>query len=64
MVSSEASKLRHYPARRMAHGPDGDAFWLRLQAEHDLWHARTRLKSAVAKIKPAPREPKERATAA
>jgi hypothetical protein len=37
----------------------GYAFWLR-----DLWHARARLKAAVAKIKPAPREPKERATAA
>ena len=42
----------------MGNGPTGDEFWLRLQMEHDLWHARKRLKAAAAKIKPAPRQSK------
>jgi hypothetical protein len=29
-----------------------------------MWHARKRRKAAVAKIKPAPREPNERVTTA
>lgn len=50
-----AVRLRAY----MGNGPTGDALWLRLQMDYDLWHARRRLKAAAAKIKPAPREPKE-----
>jgi antitoxin HigA-1 len=42
----------------MANGDEGAEFWLRLQAEYDLWHARRALKAEIAKIKPAPREPK------
>lgn len=36
-----------------------EELWLRLQMDYDLWHARQRLKAEAAKIKPAPREPKE-----
>jgi antitoxin HigA-1 len=42
----------------MGNGPEGAEFWLRLQSDHDLWHARAKLKDAVKKIEPAPREPK------
>lgn len=42
----------------MGNGPTGAEFWLRLQGEHDLWHARAKLKEAVKKITPAPHEPK------
>ncbi|HLH94979.1 MAG TPA: HigA family addiction module antitoxin [Xanthobacteraceae bacterium] len=39
----------------MANGP---RLWLDLQSDFDLWHAEAKLKNEVAKIKPAPREPK------
>lgn len=42
----------------MSNGPQGAEFWLRLQGDYDLWHARAKLKDEVARIAPAPREPK------
>ncbi|HYM31821.1 MAG TPA: HigA family addiction module antitoxin [Candidatus Cybelea sp.] len=48
----------------MSNGPEGDEFWLRLQMSYDLWHARKRLKAEAAKIKPAPRNPKDAVSAA
>lgn len=42
----------------MGRGGDDDDFWLRLQMDYDLWHARKKLKGEAARIKPAPREPK------
>lgn len=42
----------------MGNGPEGAEFWLRLQGDYDLWHARAKLKDEVGKIVPAPREPK------
>lgn len=42
----------------MGNGEHGDELWLRLQADHDLWHARRALKDQVKSITPAPRKPK------
>lgn len=42
----------------MGNGDDGAEFWLRLQAEYDVWHARQKLRDEIARIEPAPREPK------
>jgi antitoxin HigA-1 len=42
----------------MGNGEQGAEFWLRLQADYDLWHARKRLAGEIAKVKPAPREPR------
>lgn len=42
----------------MGNGEQGAEFWLRMQASHDLWHARQKLKAEVKKITPATREPK------
>lgn len=41
----------------MGNGEAGAEFWLRLQADYDLWHARQKLKDDIAKVVPAPREP-------
>jgi addiction module HigA family antidote len=49
-----AVRLKAY----MGNGDEGDALWLRMQLEHDLWHARQKLKAEVRKIQPAPRKPK------
>ena len=40
----------------MANGPETAEFWLRLQMEHDLWHARAELRNDVKGIAPLPRE--------
>jgi plasmid maintenance system antidote protein VapI len=41
----------------MGNDEQGAEFWLRLQADYDIWQARQRLKSEVAQIVPAPRVP-------
>lgn len=38
---------------------DAAAFWMRSQAEYDLWHALVKLKGEIDKIEPAPKEPVE-----
>lgn len=42
----------------MGNGEEGAEFWLRLQAEYDLWYVREKLKEEIKQVKPAPREPK------
>jgi antitoxin HigA-1 len=42
----------------MGNGPQGAEFWLRLQGDYDLWRARVKLKDELARIEPAPHEPK------